>query len=92
MITPLSDRIIVKRIEPETKTASGLLIAHAEKRDEGTVLAAGPGRKTPNGIVTPMLVKVGDRVIFGPHVGTLIRTEEGDCLAMREDDLIAICD
>jgi len=90
MITPLRDRIVVKRCDPETKTAGGLIISAPDKKDEGIVVAVGPGKKSTSGELIPLTVKVGDRVLFAPNVGQTIKTEEGPCLAMREDDLIGI--
>ena len=89
MIEPLRDRIIVKRLAPETISAGGIVIpdAHQEKPDRGIVLAVGPGIPLEDGTVRPLEVKVGFTVVFGKNVGQTIRTDEGDVLAMRECDL-----
>ena len=91
-LRPLADRVIVKRVENETRTASGIVIpdSAAEKPDQGEVLAVGPGKKNDKGEVSPMAVKVGDRVLFGKYSGQPRRLDGEDLLVMREDDLLAI--
>ena len=91
-LRPLHDRVIVKRIESETKTASGIYIPDnaAEKPDQGEVLAVGPGKKTDKGEVLPMHVKVGDRVLFGKYSGQTVKVDGDELLVMKEDDLFAV--
>ena len=91
-LTPLNDRVIVKRLDQETKTASGIVIPDnaAEKPDQGEVKAVGPGRTTDKGTVTPMSVKVGDRVLFGKYSGQSFKVDGEELMSMREDDIIAI--
>ncbi len=91
-LRPLHDRVIVKRIESETKTASGIYIPDnaAEKPDQGEVLAVGPGKKNDKGEVLPMHVKVGDRVLFGKYSGQTVKVDGNELLVMKEDDLFAV--
>ena len=91
-LRPLHDRVIVKRIESETKTASGIYIPDnaAEKPDQGEVLAVGPGKKNDQGVVSPLNVKVGDRVLFGKYSGQTVKINGDELLVMKEDDLFAV--
>ena len=91
-LQPLADRVIVERIESETKTASGIVIPDnaAEKPDQGEVLAVGPGKKTDKGELAPMSVKVGDRVLFGKYSGQTVKVDGDELLVMKEDDLFAV--
>ena len=91
-LRPLHDRVIVKRIESETKTASGIVIPDnaAEKPDQGEVLAVGPGKKTDKGELAPMSVKVGDRVLFGKYSGQTVKADGDELLVMKEEDLFAV--
>jgi chaperonin GroES len=91
-LRPLHDRVIVKRIDSETKTASGIVIPDnvAEKPDQGEVLAVGPGRKNDEGKVIPLNVAVGDRVLFGKYSGQTVKVEGDELLVMKEDDLFAV--
>lgn len=91
-LRPLQDRIIVKRVEEETKTAGGLFIPETakEKPQRGEIVAAGKGKKTEDGKVLPLDVKVGDKVLFGKYAGTEIKVDGEDYLIMREDDLLAV--
>ncbi|MEY3511004.1 MAG: hypothetical protein RJA56_288 [Pseudomonadota bacterium] len=91
-LRPLADRVIVKRIESETKTASGIFIPDnaAEKPDQGEVLAVGPGKRNDKGDIAPMNVKVGDRVLFGKYSGQTVKVSGDELLVMKEDDLFAI--
>ena len=76
-LRPLHDRVIVKRLDQETKTASGLIIpdAAAEKPDQGEILAVGNGKVQDNGTVRAMEVKVGDRVLFGKYSGQTVKVD-----------------
>ena len=91
-LRPLADRVIVKRIDSETKTASGIFIpdAAAEKPDQGEILAVGPGKKNDKGDLLPMNVKVGDRVLFGKYSGQTVKVAGDELLVMKEDDLFAV--
>lgn len=91
-LRPLQDRIIVKRVEEETKTAGGLFIPETakEKPQRGQVVAAGNGKKTEDGKILPLDVKVGDVVLFGKYAGTEIKVDGEEFLMMREDDILAV--
>jgi chaperonin GroES len=91
-LRPLHDRVIVKRLEQETKTASGIVIPDnaAEKPDQGEVLAVGPGRKNDKGETIALNVKVGDRVLFGKYSGQTVKVDGDELLVMKEDDLFAV--
>jgi chaperonin GroES len=91
-IRPLHDRVIVKRMEEERKTASGIVIpdAAAEKPDQGEIVAVGNGKIGDDGKLRPMNVKVGDRVLFGKFSGQAFMMEGQEYLTMREDDIIGV--
>ncbi|MDA8414490.1 MAG: co-chaperone GroES [Desulfobacteraceae bacterium] len=91
-LRPLQDRIIVKRVEEESKTAGGLFIPETakEKPQRGEIVAVGNGKKTEDGKVLPLDVKVGDVVLFGKYAGTEIKVDGADFLMMREDDILAV--
>ena len=91
-VRPLHDRILVRRMEEEEKTAGGLFIPDTakEKPQKGQVVAAGNGRLTDDGKKIPMDVKVGDRVLFSKYAGTELKIEGTDYLMMREDDILGI--
>ena len=91
-IRPLHDRIIVKRLEEERKTASGIVIPDtaAEKPDQGEVQAVGKGKKTDEGKILPLDVKVGDRVLFGKYSGQTVKVEGEELLVMREEDIMGV--
>ncbi|MFO7577376.1 MAG: co-chaperone GroES [Pelovirga sp.] len=92
-IRPLQDRIIVARVEEETKTAGGIIIPDTvskEKPQEGKVIAAGKGKVTPEGKVLPLDVKEGDRVLFGKYAGSEIKVDGKEYLIMREDDILGV--
>ena len=91
-LRPLQDRIIVKRVEEEAKTAGGIFIPETakEKPQQGEVVAVGNGKKTEDGKVLPIDVKVGDKVLFGKYAGTEIKLDGQDYLIMREDDILGI--
>ena len=91
-IRPLHDRVIVKRMEEERKTASGIVIpdSAAEKPDQGEVIAIGAGKILDDGKVRPMAVKVGDRVLFGKYSGQAFKIEGEELLQMREEDIIGV--
>jgi chaperonin GroES len=89
---PLHDRIVVKRLESETKTASGLIIPETakEKPVEGEVVAVGTGARTESGSIIPMDVKTGDRVLFGKWSGTEIKIDGTEYLVMKESDIVGV--
>ena len=91
-LRPLHDRVIVKRIDSETKTASGIVIPDnaAEKPDQGEVLAVGPGKRNDDGKVSPVDLKVGDKVLFGKYSGTTVKVDGDELLVMREEDIMAV--
>ena len=90
-ITPLGDRIVVRPLEREETTKSGLVIPDAakEKPQEGEVIAAGPGRMTEDGKRVPLDLKKGDKVIFAKYAGTELKNEDQDYLILRESDILA---
>jgi len=91
-LRPLHDSVIIKRLEEERKTASGIVIPDtaAEKPDQGEVLAIGPGKKNEDGKLVPVDLKVGDKVLFGKYSGTTVRVEGDELLVMREEDIMAV--
>ena len=91
-LRPLHDRVIVKRLENETKTASGIVIPEnaAEKPDQGEVLAVGNGKIQEDGKQRPLDVKVGDRVLFGKYSGQTVKVDGEELLVLREDDVMAV--
>jgi chaperonin GroES len=91
-IRPLHDRIIVKRLEEERKTASGIVIPDtaAEKPDQGEVIAIGTGRIKEDGNVRPLNVKVGDKVLFGKYSGQTVKVHGEELLVIREDDVMGV--
>lgn len=91
-LRPLYDRIIVKRLDQETKTASGIVIpdAAAEKPDQGEVLAVGNGKVADDGKLRALSVQVGDQVLFGKYSGQTVKIDGEELLVMREDDVMAI--
>ena len=91
-LRPLYDRIIVKRLDQETKTSSGIVIpdAAAEKPDQGEVLAIGNGKSLEDGTVRALTVKVGDRVLFGKYSGQAVKIDGEELLVMREYDVMAV--
>jgi chaperonin GroES len=93
-IRPLNDRVVVRRVEEEQKTAGGIIIPDTakEKPIQGEVLAVGNGRVMEDGTRRALDVKKGDRVLFGKYSGTEIKVEGEELLIMREDDILAIID
>ncbi|MDN3988458.1 co-chaperone GroES [Zwartia vadi] len=91
-LRPLHDRVIVKRLDNERKTASGIVIPEsaAEKPDQGEVLAVGPGKQTEDGKVLKMDVKVGDRVLFGKYAGQTVKVDGEEVLVIREEEILAV--
>jgi len=91
-IRPLHDRVIVKRVEEEKKSAGGIIIpdAAAEKPVQGVVKAVGKGKILENGEIRPLDLKVGDKVLFGKYSGTEVKVDGEDVLVMREEDVMAV--
>ena len=91
-IRPLHDRVIVKRIEEERRSAGGIVIPDtaAEKPDQGEIVAVGKGKKDDSGKLIPIDVKVGDRVLFGKYSGQTVKVDGDELLVMKEDDLFAV--
>ena len=89
---PLHDRVLVRRVEAEEKTAGGIIIPDSakEKPAEGEIVAVGTGAKNEEGKVTPLDVNVGDRVLFGKWSGTEIKVDGEDLLIMKESDILGI--
>ena len=91
-LRPLHDRVIVKRLDNERKTASGIVIpdSAAENPDQGEVLAVGPGKKTEEGKILPPDVKVGDKVLFGKYAGQSVKVDGDEVLVIREEEILAV--
>ncbi len=91
-IRPLHDRVVVKRLEEERKSAGGIVIPDnaAEKPDQGEIVAVGNGKILEDGKVRPLDVKVGDRILFGKYSGTTVKVEGDELLVMREDDIMGV--
>ena len=91
-IRPLHDRVIVRRLEEERKSAGGIVIPDTvkEKPIQGEVLAVGNGKLLDNGEVRPLDLKVGDKVLFGKYSGTEVKLDNEELLVMREDDIMGV--
>ena len=91
-IRPLHDRVIVKRLDQERKTASGIVIPDnaAEKPDQGEIIAVGPGKRDENGKLITLDVKVGDKVIYGQYSGSAYKQDGIEYKIIKEDDVLAI--
>jgi chaperonin GroES len=91
-VKPLYDRILVKRIEEEAKTKGGIIIPDAakEKPQEGRVVAVGAGKMLETGKTAPLIVKAGDKILFGKYSGSEIKVDGEEHLILREDDILAI--
>ena len=91
-IRPLHDRVVVRRLEEETKTAGGIVLpgSAAEKPSQGEVIAIGNGKLLDNGDVRPLDVKVGDKVLFGQYSGSTVKVDGEELLVMKEDDIMAV--
>ena len=89
---PLHDRVLVRRIEAEEKTAGGIIIPDTakEKPSEGEIVAVGSGTRAEDGKVTPLDVKAGDRVLFGKWSGTEVKLDGEDLLIMKESDVMGV--
>ena len=91
-IRPLHDRVIVKRLEEERKSAGVIVIPDnaAEKPDQGEVIAVGPGKRNEDGKREALDVKVGDRILFGKYSGSTVKIEGTEYLVMREEDIMGV--
>jgi len=91
-VRPLHDRILIKRIEEKETVKGGIIIPDTakEKPQEGEVMAVGKGKKTEDGKVIPLDVKVGDRILFGKYSGTEIKIEDQEYLIVREDEVLGV--
>jgi chaperonin GroES len=91
-IRPLHDRVIVKRLDEQKKTDSGIVIPDtaAEKPDQGEVLSVGKGKTNDEGKLVPLDVKAGDRVLFGKYSGQTVRVKGDELLVMREEDILGV--
>jgi chaperonin GroES len=93
-LRPLQDRVLIRRVEPETKTSGGIFIPDTaqEKPMEGEVVAVGPGARDEAGTLHPLDVKAGDRVLFGKWSGTEVKLDGEDLMIMKESDIMGILD
>jgi chaperonin GroES len=91
-IRPLHDRILVKRLEEERRTASGIVIPDtaAEKPDQGEVMAVGKGKVLEDGKVRPLDVKIGDKILFGKYSGQTVKVKGDELLVIREEDVMGV--
>jgi chaperonin GroES len=89
---PLHDRVVVRRVDPEERTAGGIIIPDTakEKPQQGKVLAVGPGKREESGKPVPLDVKPGDQILFGKWSGTEIKIDGDDLLIMKEDDIMGV--
>lgn len=91
-LRPLQDRVVVQRLDEETKTAGGIIIpdSHTEKPSQGKIVAVGTGYRLTDGSVRNLDVKVGDTVLFGKYSGTPVKVEGKEVLVMKEDEILGI--
>ena len=91
-IRPLGDRVVIKRLDAEEKTKSGIIIPDnaKEKPSQGEVVAVGPGKTTDDGKTVAMEVKVGDKVLFGKWAATEVKVDGDEVLVLKQDDIIAV--
>ena len=91
-VRPLYDRVLVKRVEEETKTPGGIIIpdTQTEKPAQGEVVSTGPGHRQDNGDFRTLDVKKGDRILFGKYAGTEVKVEGDELLIMKEDDILGV--
>src|ERR1700724_3343948 len=89
---PLHDRVVIERVDAEAKTAGGIIIPDTaqEKPQEGRVIAVGPGGRDENGKLIPIVLKVGDRILFGKWSGTEVKIDGIDYLIMKESDVMGV--
>ena len=91
---PLQDRVLIRRVEPEAKSAGGIFIPDTaqEKPTEGEIVAVGPGTRDEHGKLHPLDVKAGDRVLFGKWSGTEVKLDGEDLIIMKENDIMGVVD
>ena len=91
-LRPLQDRVLIRRVEPEAKSAGGIFIPDTaqEKPTEGEVVAVGPGTRDEDGKLHPLDVRIGDRVLFGKWSGTEVKIDGQDLLIMKESDIMGV--
>jgi chaperonin GroES len=91
-LKPLSDRVVVRRVDSETVTAGGIFIPDAatEKADQGTVLAVGPGKRNKEGELVALDVAVNDRVLFGKFSGQTVKVDGEELLILKEEDILGV--
>ena len=91
-LRPLQDRLIVRRSEPELKTASGIVLPDSagEKPEQGEVIAVGPGRRNDKGDFVALNLKAGDQILFGKYAGQTVKVDGDELLVVREDDVLAV--
>ena len=91
-LRPLNDRVIIKRLDNERTTASGIVIPEsaAEKPDQGEVISVGPGKKSEDGKVQAIDLKVGDKVLFGKYAGQAVKVDGEELLVIREEEILAV--
>jgi chaperonin GroES len=91
-LKPIRDRVVIRLVEAETATKSGIIIPDAavEKPDQGEILATGEGRVTEDGVVIPLEVKTGDRVLFSKNAGQAVKVDGNEYRILKEDDIMAI--
>lgn len=91
-VRPLQDRVLVRRLEEETKTAGGIIIPdnNKEKPAQGEIIAAGPGYMLKDGSMRALEVKTGDKVLFGKYAGTEVKIEGEELLIMKQDDILGV--
>jgi chaperonin GroES len=92
MLKPLGDKIIAKAVSAEEKTAGGIVLPDSakEKPQEAEIIAVGPGTQLPSGKISPMDVKIGDRVIYSKYAGTEVKVDNDEYIILRQDDVLAI--
>ena len=91
-LNPIHDRVVIKRIEADTQTSGGIIIPDnaAEKPDQGIVLAVGQGRRTEDGTLIPMTLRVDDKVLFGKFAGQQVKIQGEEVLVLREEEVYAV--
>lgn len=91
-VKPLQDRVVVERVEEETKTAGGIIIPdnNKEKPQQGKVVAVGSGYRNQDGSPRALEVKVGDRILFGKYTGTEVKVEGNEFLIMKEEEILGV--
>ena len=93
-VEPLGDKVVIKRLEPDQKTAGGIVLPDTgrDKPHQGRVLSVGDGRQLPNGSRVPHQVQEGDRVVFSRYAGTEVVVDDEEVLIMGEDEILAVLD